>query len=533
MSRQILAATLTRSGLDGLIKVLQEFKKGGNGGSGGGYGGTGEEGNRHVDIVEKAAEAAAVAAAAAAATEAAAAAAEADAAVAASAYAASSSMVMDVDHSSSSPQPPSTTSKLPSAKRTASEMLSSSTPLTDMDLTSSFMNLQQDPTNTYDYDGDYDYSDSEEAIGREYDAQDEAEIDMALKQAIKVPGALIAASTAETTTTTTETEAETQSQTGRLLPLRGRPPSKQTGLTSGGQQAVREDTVVEGGSPLPMPIVSDSVVSDEGVSSLYSTQELSSLSSTLPPILSTPSNSISTHQIFRYTTRPMTPAETLLSLAPHPQKVPDPDAILDLAKNTTTGLFDCPHPGCGISQSRRYNLKVHYMTHLGSDWRLFACEDCGRAFRRRFDLVRHRNALHGVPLPTSMPSAGRRASGSEDGRMKEGMMGEKFAAVRETTASSTSDPSTAMALVQGSSGGSDESTTSLSSVYDTYNIGSAYDAGSIEFMMDSASAFANNNSSSSSGVGVGGGEAAFGDQESHGQDDGAGGANSGMSMTGF
>ncbi|KAJ1566082.1 hypothetical protein HK405_010988 [Cladochytrium tenue] len=75
-----------------------------------------------------------------------------------------------------------------------------------------------------------------------------------------------------------------------------------------------------------------------------------------------------------------------------------PDDILKLPPNAVTGLYHCPHLGCTTSQVRRYNLKIHYMTHLGEETQAFHCPECARGFRRRFDMRRHRWSRHGVPL---------------------------------------------------------------------------------------------------------------------------------------
>ncbi|KAJ3306785.1 hypothetical protein HDU76_004752 [Blyttiomyces sp. JEL0837] len=84
----------------------------------------------------------------------------------------------------------------------------------------------------------------------------------------------------------------------------------------------------------------------------------------------------------------------------HPDTA-DADFILTLPKDESTGLFHCPHPGCTASQARRYNLKIHYLTHLGSASKSFGCNRCERAFRRQFDLRRHMLSQHGVPLTVS------------------------------------------------------------------------------------------------------------------------------------
>ncbi|KAI9364859.1 hypothetical protein DFJ73DRAFT_808360 [Zopfochytrium polystomum] len=80
----------------------------------------------------------------------------------------------------------------------------------------------------------------------------------------------------------------------------------------------------------------------------------------------------------------------------------DPDDILKLPINPSTQLYDCPYRGCYSSHARRYNLKIHYLIHLGEASQVFTCNECNRGFRRRFDMRRHRLAKHGVPLDESV-----------------------------------------------------------------------------------------------------------------------------------
>ncbi|KAI9359626.1 hypothetical protein DFJ73DRAFT_817082 [Zopfochytrium polystomum] len=93
--------------------------------------------------------------------------------------------------------------------------------------------------------------------------------------------------------------------------------------------------------------------------------------------------------------------------------LPRPDDILKLSANPRTSQYDCPFPQCGTSQARRYNLKIHYMTHLGSESQVFTCKECARGFRRRFDMRRHRLSKHGVPLEESANDEERTSEAAE------------------------------------------------------------------------------------------------------------------------
>ncbi|KAI8852628.1 hypothetical protein BC829DRAFT_354726, partial [Chytridium lagenaria] len=57
----------------------------------------------------------------------------------------------------------------------------------------------------------------------------------------------------------------------------------------------------------------------------------------------------------------------------------------------------CPHPGCGKSFTRAYNLQVHRLSHSGE--RNHVCGECGMAFARVHDLRRHARCLHSLERP--------------------------------------------------------------------------------------------------------------------------------------
>ncbi|KAI9325907.1 hypothetical protein DFJ73DRAFT_867770 [Zopfochytrium polystomum] len=77
-----------------------------------------------------------------------------------------------------------------------------------------------------------------------------------------------------------------------------------------------------------------------------------------------------------------------------------PEDILKLKKNPRTNLYHCPYQDCSVMLTRRYNLKIHYMTHLGPSWKLFQCPECERSFNRKNDVMRHRISKHNVPPPS-------------------------------------------------------------------------------------------------------------------------------------
>ncbi|KAJ3346559.1 hypothetical protein HDU83_002879 [Entophlyctis luteolus] len=96
--------------------------------------------------------------------------------------------------------------------------------------------------------------------------------------------------------------------------------------------------------------------------------------------------------------------EILSSLDLDPIIMP-PDEILNMRvpvrHNNNSQEYKCPWPLCNVTAVRRYNLKIHYMTHVPVDQKLievsqFSCFVCKRVFRRRYDMQRHRFSKHSI-----------------------------------------------------------------------------------------------------------------------------------------
>lgn len=54
------------------------------------------------------------------------------------------------------------------------------------------------------------------------------------------------------------------------------------------------------------------------------------------------------------------------------------------------GPFDCTHENCNYSTNNPFKLKLHERTHVAS----FKCDDCSKAFKRKFQLTKHRKSEH-------------------------------------------------------------------------------------------------------------------------------------------
>jgi hypothetical protein len=75
---------------------------------------------------------------------------------------------------------------------------------------------------------------------------------------------------------------------------------------------------------------------------------------------------------------------------------PSADATKNLSfeRDPTTLFYKCPHEGCSFDTDRLFNLKDHYLSHMGEGAKLFACSFCNLRFRRRYDVVRHAKSKH-------------------------------------------------------------------------------------------------------------------------------------------
>ncbi|KAJ3162154.1 hypothetical protein HK101_000773 [Irineochytrium annulatum] len=93
--------------------------------------------------------------------------------------------------------------------------------------------------------------------------------------------------------------------------------------------------------------------------------------------------------------------------------------ILKVPKNPDTGRYHCPYVRCKYEGAvRRYNLKMHYATHLGDLSRTNKCgrRGCRMTFRRRYDLDRHGVCVHGMTPREALANGGprpKRVNGDE------------------------------------------------------------------------------------------------------------------------
>ncbi|KAJ3110324.1 hypothetical protein HK100_003078 [Physocladia obscura] len=80
--------------------------------------------------------------------------------------------------------------------------------------------------------------------------------------------------------------------------------------------------------------------------------------------------------------------------------VMEPNDILRLPKAASRdGEYGCPWPNCSIKSVRKYNLKIHYMTHLPvveATVDRHACHICQKLFRRKYDMHRHLFGVHSI-----------------------------------------------------------------------------------------------------------------------------------------
>ncbi|KAJ3415419.1 hypothetical protein HDV05_005013 [Chytridiales sp. JEL 0842] len=73
---------------------------------------------------------------------------------------------------------------------------------------------------------------------------------------------------------------------------------------------------------------------------------------------------------------------------------PTPPSSLIFQCDPKTKLFRCPVTSCAFTSSRLFNVKDHYLSHLGKEAKVLECKYCKMKFRRRYDATRHVKAKH-------------------------------------------------------------------------------------------------------------------------------------------
>ncbi|KAJ3112709.1 hypothetical protein HDU96_004256 [Phlyctochytrium bullatum] len=93
------------------------------------------------------------------------------------------------------------------------------------------------------------------------------------------------------------------------------------------------------------------------------------------------------------------PSSTPTPTSAHSSPVPPspPPSVAPTAESDDSRPFACPH--CPRRFYREHNLTSHLYTHKPKLYR--ACSECGAAFRRWHDLLRHVRAKHSRHRPYS------------------------------------------------------------------------------------------------------------------------------------